>query len=61
MCTKMKVLMKILPDLLAGAGAACIVVALWLVSPIAGLLGGGALLLAAAVLLSAFGAKGGRK
>ena len=57
----MKVLMKILPDLLAGAGAACIVVALWLVGPIAGLLGGGALLLAAAVLLSAFGAKGGRK
>lgn len=56
----MKVLKKILPDLLAGAGAACIVVALWLVSPIYGLLGGGALLLAAAVLLSAFGAKGGR-
>lgn len=55
----MKVLMKILPDLLAGA--ACIVVALWLVSPVYGLLGGGALLLAAAVLLSAFGAKGGRK
>lgn len=56
----MKVLKKILPDLLAGAGAACIVVALWLISPSLGLIGAGAACLATAVLLSAFGAKGGR-
>lgn len=57
----MKVLLKILPDLLAGAGAACIVVALWLISPSLGLIGAGAACLAAAVLISLFSPREGRK
>ncbi|MDD6937016.1 MAG: hypothetical protein PUI99_08865 [Clostridiales bacterium] len=57
----MKVLLKILPDLLAGAGAACIVVALWLISPTLGLTSAGVACLAAAVLLSLFSPREGRK
>lgn len=57
----MKVLLKILPDLLAGAGAACIVVALWLISPTLGLTGAGVACLTAAVLLSLFSPREGRK
>lgn len=48
----MKTIMKILPDVLAVSGAVCIVVALWLVSPGAGLLTAGLACIIGAVLLS---------
>ena len=56
----MKMLKKILPDLLAVGGAACVVVALWMVSPVFGLLATGTVLIGAAVLVSMLG-KGGRR
>ena len=48
----MKKLMGILPDIMAVCGVCCIVAALWLLSPVAGLLGMGAVLLGGAVLLA---------
>lgn len=51
----MKTILRMLPDALATAGAICIVVALWLVSPIAGLLALGAALLIGAMLVARFG------
>lgn len=48
----MKMIKKILPDLLAVGGAACIVVALWMVSPVYGLLATGAALIGAAIMVS---------
>ena len=51
----MKIILKYLPDALAACGAVCIVVALWLVSPVAGLLATGAALIGGAVLLVRLG------
>lgn len=51
----MKTILKYLPDALAACGAVCIVVALWLVSPVWGLLGTGAVLIGGALLLARFG------
>lgn len=51
----MKTIKKILPDALACLGAVCIVVALWLVSPVAGLLASGVACIGGAVLLSIWG------
>lgn len=51
----MKTIRKYLPDALAACGAVCIVVALWLVSPVAGLLATGAALIVGALLLARFG------
>jgi hypothetical protein len=55
----MKQLKRILPDVLAGVGTACIVVALWMVSPVFGLVSAGVALIVIAVLASLFG--GGHK
>lgn len=54
----MKVIRKILPDVFAGAGAVCIVAALFMVSPFLGLLSAGAALLIGAALLSLVGGAG---
>lgn len=54
----MKTIKKILPDALAAIGAVCIVVALWLVSPVWGLIGMGAALIGGAVIYSLFGGGG---
>ena len=51
----MKSILKFLPDALAACGAVCIVVALWLVSPVAGLLATGSALIVGALLLARFG------
>ena len=51
----MKTIRKYLPDALAACGAVCIVVALWLVSPVAGLLGLGAVCVGGALLLMRYG------
>ena len=51
----MKSILRFLPDALAACGAVCIVVALWLVSPVWGLLGTGAALIGGALLLARFG------
>ena len=51
----MKTIKKFLPDALAACGAVCIVVALWLVSPVAGLLGTGAALIGGGLLIARFG------
>lgn len=48
----MKKLEKILPDLLAGGGAVCIVVALWMISPVFGLFAIGVALISAAIMVS---------
>lgn len=51
----MKTIMKYLPDALAVCGSVCIVVALWLVSPVWGLLATGAALIGGALLLAQLG------
>lgn len=51
----MKTILRILPDVLALLGVVCIVVALWLVSPVAGLLGLGAVCVGGALLLMRYG------
>lgn len=48
----MKTIRKILPDVLAVSGAVCIVVALWLISPWAGLLVLGIACILGALILS---------
>ena len=55
----MKRLQKILPDVLAVCGAVCIVVALWMISPWAGVLTLGVCCICGAVVLSFAG--GGRR
>lgn len=51
----MKSILRFLPDALAACGAVCIVVALWMVSPVWGLLATGAALIGGALLLARFG------
>lgn len=51
----MKSILKFLPDALALGGAVCIVVALWLVSPVIGLIATGAALIGAGWLLARYG------
>ena len=51
----MKSSMKFLPDALAACGAVCIVVALWMVSPVVGLTATGAALIGAGWLLARYG------
>ena len=51
----MKSIMKFLPDALAACGAVCIVVALWMVSPVIGLAATGAALICAGWLLARYG------
>lgn len=51
----MKSIMKFLPDALAACGAVCIVVALWMVSPVIGLAATGAALIGAGWLLARYG------
>ena len=51
----METILKYLPDALAACGAVCIVVALWLVSPVWGLLATCAALIGGALLLARFG------
>lgn len=54
-----QIIKALLPDLLAGAGAACIVVALWMISPSAGLGATGGALIGAAVIASLPRGRGG--
>ena len=51
----MKSILKFLPDALAACGAVCIVVALWMVSPVIGLAATGAALIGAGWLLARSG------
>lgn len=51
----MKSILKFLPDALAACGAVCIVVALWMVSPVVGLIATGAALIGAGWLLARYG------
>lgn len=51
----MKSIMKFLPDALAACGAVCIVVALWMVSPVIGLAATGVTLIGAGWLLARYG------
>lgn len=51
----MKSILKFLPDVLALGGAGCIVVALWMVSPVIGLIATGAMLIGAGWLLARYG------
>lgn len=51
----MKSILKFLPDALAACGAVCIVVALWMVSPVVGLIATGVMLIGAAWLLARYG------
>lgn len=51
----MKMILRILPDAFAAMGVICIVAALWMVSPVAGLFGLGTALILAAVLLARYG------
>lgn len=51
----MKSILKFLPDALAACGAVCIVVALWMVSPVIGLIATGAALISAGWLLARYG------
>ena len=51
----MKSIMRFLPDALAACGAVCIVVALWMVSPVIGLAATGAALIGAGWLLARHG------
>lgn len=51
----MKSILKFLPDALALGGAVCIVVALWLVSPVIGLIATGVMLIGAGWLLARYG------
>lgn len=51
----MKSILKFLPDVLALGGAVCIVVALWMVSPVVGLIATGAALIGAGWLLARYG------
>lgn len=51
----MKSILKFLPDALAACGAVCIVVALWMVSPVIGLISTGAALIGAGWLLARYG------
>lgn len=54
-----QIIKALLPDLLAGVGAGCIVVALWMVCPSAGLGAAGAALIGAAVIASLPRGRGG--
>ena len=51
----MKSILRLLPDALAACGAVCIVVALWMVSPVVGLSATGAALIGAGWLLAQYG------
>lgn len=51
----MKTILKILPDALSVVGCVCIVVALWLVSPVLGLGSLGIVFIIYALLLAKFG------
>ena len=51
----MKSILKFLPDALAACGAVCIVVALWMVSPVVGLISPGVALNGAGWLLARYG------
>ena len=51
----MKSILKFLPDALAACGAVCIVVALWMVSPVVGLSATGVALIGAGWLLARYG------
>ena len=51
----MKSILKFLPDALAACGAVCIVVALWMVSPVVGLSTTGVALIGAGWLLARYG------
>lgn len=51
----MKSILKFLPDALAACGAVCIVVALWMVSPVIGLIATGVALIGAGWLLARYG------
>lgn len=51
----MKTILKILPDALSIVGCVCIVVALWLVSPVLGLGSLGIVFIIYALLLAKFG------
>ena len=51
----MKSILKFLPDALALGGAVCIVVALWMVSPVIGLIATGVALIGAGWLLARYG------
>ncbi len=51
----MKSILKFLPDALAACGAVCIVVALWMVSPVVGLSATGVALIGAGWLLAQYG------
>lgn len=51
----MKSILKFLPDALAACGAVCIVVALWMVSPVVGLIATGVMLIGAGWLLARYG------
>nr|WP_300187024.1 hypothetical protein [uncultured Agathobaculum sp.] len=51
----MKSILRFLPDALAACGAVCIVVALWMVSPVVGLSATGVALIGAGWLLARYG------
>lgn len=51
----MKSILRFLPDALAACGAVCIVVALWMVSPVIGLAATGVALIGAGWLLARYG------
>lgn len=51
----MKSILRFLPDALAACGAVCIVVALWMVSPVVGLIATGVALICAGWLLARYG------
>lgn len=51
----MKSILRFLPDALAACGAVCIVVALWMVSPVVGLSATGVALIGAGWLLAQYG------